>query len=81
MTILFGFCEFSGKTIHATIVDARLDELKRHLHETEISIASLTITCGFKSENYAKNLFETRFGMSMTPWRAQHALKRTPTLR
>ena len=65
------FREFSGKTVHATIVDARLDELRRCLHETEISITSLTAACGFESENYAKNLFKARFGMSMSAYRAR----------
>ena len=73
------FREFSGKTIHSTIIETRLEELCRRLHETEIDIARLSAACGFKSENYAKNLFKARFGMSMTVWRAQHA-KRRPDL-
>ena len=40
------------------------------LRETEISISSLTAACGFESENYAKNLFKARFGMSMSAYRA-----------
>ena len=64
------FREFSGKTIHATIIETRLEELKRRLRETEIAIASLTAACGFESENYAKNLFKARFGMSMSAYRA-----------
>ncbi|MDY6418366.1 MAG: substrate-binding domain-containing protein [Bacteroidales bacterium] len=64
------FREFSGKTVHEAIVEARLEELKRRLRETEISIASLTAACGFESENYAKNLFKARFGMSMSTYRA-----------
>lgn len=66
------FREFSGKTIHATIIETRLEELKRRLRETEYSIASLSAACGFESENYAKNLFKARFGLSMSAWRAQH---------
>ena len=65
------FREFSGKTIHAAIVDARLDELKRRLRETETGIANLTAACGFESENYAKNLFKSRFGLSMSAYRAR----------
>ena len=65
------FREFYGKTIHATIVDTRLDELKRRLRETGTSIASLTAACGFESENYAKNLFKARFGLSMSAYRAK----------
>ena len=66
------FREFSGKTIHATIIETRLEELKRRLRETEYSIASLSAACGFESENYAKNLFKARFGLSMSAWRAHH---------
>ena len=64
------FREFSGKTIHEALVETRLEELKRRLRETEISISSLTAACGFESENYAKNLFKARFGMSMSAYRA-----------
>ena len=64
------FREFSGKTIHEALVETRLEELKRRLRETEISITSLTAACGFESENYAKNLFKARFGMSMSAYRA-----------
>ena len=64
------FREFSGKTIHATIIETRLEELRRRLRETEISITNLTAACGFESENYAKNLFKARFGMSMSAYRA-----------
>lgn len=63
------FREFSGKTIHETIVEKRLEELKRRLRETDIGIASLSAACGFESENYAKNLFKARFGMSMSAYR------------
>lgn len=72
------FREFAGATIHAIIVKTRLDDLKRRLRDTDIDIASLSAACGFESENYAKNLFKARFGMSMSAWRAQHAAQSPP---
>ncbi len=70
------FREFDGRSIHEIIVESRLEELKRGLADSEITISRLTAACGFKSENYAKNLFRRRFGMTMTAWRSRHA---TPT--
>lgn len=68
------FREFVGSTIHATIIETRLGELKRRLRETEIDIASLSSACGFASENYAKNLFKARFGMTMSTWRTSRLI-------
>lgn len=68
------FRQFTGQSILAAILKARLDEVKRRLRDTDTPIAKLTAACGFKGENYAKKLFRSRFGMSMSAWRAQHSL-------
>lgn len=63
------FRQFTGQSILAAILKVRLDELKRRLRDTETPIAKITAACGFKGENYAKKLFRSRFGMSMSEWR------------
>ena len=60
------------------ILEVRLEEVKRRLRDTNTPIAKITAACGFRGENYAKKLFKSRFGISMTAWRAQHAGKRNP---
>ena len=67
------FRQFTGQSILAAILKIRLDEVKRRLHDTDTPIAKITAACGFRGENYAKKLFKSRFGISMTRWRANHA--------
>ena len=64
------FNEFDGRSIHEVIVDTRLEELKRLLADSDIPIARITAACGFSSDNYAKNLFRRRFGMTMSDYRS-----------
>ena len=70
------FRQFTGQSILAAILKARLEEVKRRLRDTNTPIAKITAACGLQGENYAKKLFKKRFGISMTAWRAQHANKR-----
>ena len=72
------FRQFTGQSILAAILEVRLEEVKRRLRDTNTPIAKITAACGFRGENYAKKLFKSRFGISMTAWRAQHAGKRNP---
>ncbi len=64
------FREFGGSSVHEAIVSRRLEELKRRLALSDASIASVTAACGFRSENYAKNVFKAKFGISMSDWRS-----------
>lgn len=66
------FRQFTGQTILSTILKIRLDEVKRRLRDTETPIAKITAACGFRGENYAKKLFKSRFGVSMSAWRSQN---------
>ena len=58
-------------SILSAIIKIRLDEVKRRLRDTDTPIAKITAACGFHGENYAKKLFKSRFGISMTAWRTQ----------
>lgn len=73
------FNEFDGRSVHEVIVDTRLEELKRLLADSDIPIARVTAACGFGSENYAKNLFRRRFGMSMSEFRSTSSSRQDDT--
>ena len=66
------FRQFTGQSILSAILKIRLDEVKRRLRDTDTPIAKITAACGFHGENYAKKLFKSRFGISMTAWRARN---------
>ena len=71
------FRQFTGQSILAAILKVRLDEVKRRLRDTNTPIAKIAAACGFRGENYAKKLFKSRFGVSMSVWRAQHSTRQT----
>ena len=66
------FRQFTGQSILSAILKIRLDEVKRRLRDTDTPIAKITANCGFHGENYAKKLFKSRFGISLTAWRARN---------
>jgi len=65
------FREVRGESVLSVIVAARLKELKRLLRDTNLPIAEITARLGWESENYPKNLFRRRFGLSMSEWRGR----------
>ena len=71
------FREFRGETVSKTIANRRLDEVKRLLSETGLSIRAITAKCGFANPNHLKNLFKRRYGLSMRDWRNNQAPGRT----
>ena len=52
-----------------TIIERRLDEVRRRLAGTKEKIDAIASACGFDNSNYLKNLFKKRFGMSMREFR------------
>ena len=65
------FRQFTEQSILTAILNTRLSEVKRRLRDTDTPIAKITAACGFRGENYAKKLFKSRFGLSMTDWRTK----------
>ena len=63
------FREFCGETVSAAITRRRLEEVKRLLSKTNLSIRAITSRCGFANPNHLKNLFRRHFGLSMRRWR------------
>ncbi len=63
------FRELTQKSILETILEIRLNALKEKIAATRRPIGTLTLECGFRSENHAKALFRQRFGLSMRAFR------------
>ena len=63
------FREFRGETVAESIARRRLEEVKRLLEDTGLSIRAITAKCGFSNANHLKNLFKRTTGMSMREWR------------
>lgn len=70
------FREITGQSVLETILAQRLEAVQRKLASSRLTIRAITATCGFRSENYAKNLFKKRFGMSMKEYKAIHGPRR-----
>jgi LacI family transcriptional regulator len=63
------FRELQGNSIMQTIIEKRLDEVRRRLAGGKEKIDVIASACGFDNSNYLKNLFKKRFGMSMSEFR------------
>lgn len=66
------FREVRGESILSVITTARLTELKTQLANTDTPIGEITRSLGWTSENYPKNLFRKKFGISMKEYRESH---------
>ena len=63
------FRETQKTTVGRLITDTRLAEVARLLHGTSIHIGAIPELCGFWNANALKNLFKSRYGMSMRDYR------------
>ena len=63
------FHEFSDKGLHETIVEKRLEALKRKLVSSRQTIVSVTSTCGFANPTHVKTLFKRKTGLTISAWR------------
>ena len=63
------FRELQHETIRTAIVRARMEELKRRLVSSRDTIEKISFDCGWTNPNAAKNLFKSRFGISMRDFR------------
>ena len=70
------FHQFQKESILSAITRARVEELKRRLRETDAPIGRITADCGFLNASYAKTLFLSKVGQTMTAYRnAKQALR------
>ena len=58
------FQQMNGKSIHETILDTRLENVKRKLTRTTAPLSQIAAECGFGSANRLSHLFHERFGIS-----------------
>lgn len=67
------FRETQKTSVGQLITATKLGEVSRRLRETKLSISAIQELCGFKNANALKNLFKSRYGVSMRDWRAQNS--------
>ena len=65
------FRECTGSSILGTLLDIRLDEIRRQLITSAIPIKNITANCGFSNEYHAKRMFKAKFGMTMRQYRSE----------
>ena len=61
-----------GRTVRDEILRVRLDEAKRLLAMTRISIGDIAAKCGFRTSSALKAVFARHLGSSMRKWRAEN---------
>ena len=64
------FREMTGSTIHDTIIERRLADVKRMLLQTKRSMSAIAAETGFGSPNNLKKIFKRRLGQTMTQFRS-----------
>ena len=65
------FHELHSMSVARSILDVKLDAVKRLLAETDEYIVVISRKCGFPNPNHLKNVFAAKFGISMRDWRRQ----------
>ena len=63
------FRELQKKTVRETILDVRLEEVRRRLRTTGAPVKRIAAACGFSSANRLTHLFKAKYGLSMSVWR------------
>ena len=64
------FREYCKKSIHETIIETKLKELATRLLISNRSIGSVAAAMNFHDLSYLGRLFRSRYGMTMSEWRA-----------
>ena len=63
------FQQMSGKSIHKTILDIRLEAVRHRLKHTTASLSQISAECGFASANRLSHLFFERFNIYPSDFR------------
>ena len=69
------FREARGTTLGESILNFRLDEVRRLLRETDEPLDEIAARCGYCNPNYLRNLFRRRFVITPSAYRAAHRRK------
>jgi len=65
------FREHLHTSVYATILNIRLEEVKRRLRAADDTIGQIALDCGWQNPASLKNLFKRLYGQSMRTWRAR----------
>ena len=63
------FREYQGETIREAILRSRLEEVKKRLVSTKLSVTKVARVCGFTDIPHLQVVFKKRFGLPMGKWR------------
>lgn len=63
------FREHLGESVYASILNVRLEEVKRRLRTSSDQIGRIAVDCGWENPASLKNLFKRLYGVSMRDWR------------
>lgn len=70
------FHELNDRTVAASILETKLEAVKRALSISDDRITVIAANCGFSNPNHLRNIFLARTGLSMREWRKRHAIER-----
>ena len=65
------FRQVEGRSIRRAIEDRRLDEAKKLLRRTKLSVTEIAARTGFSGQNRLSHLFKSRFGLAPENWRGK----------
>ncbi len=65
------FKDVTGKSPHAFFIELRLEEAKRLLETTTISITEIAGQCGFEQAQYFATVFRQKVGLTPSAWRLE----------
>ncbi len=65
------FREHLGESVYSTILNIRLEEVKRRLRTSSDQIGRIAVDCGWENPASLKNLFKRLYGVSMRDWKAR----------
>lgn len=65
------FREYQGETIREVILRTRLEEVKKRLSTTQLSVTKVARVCGFTDIPHLQMVFKKHFGVPMGKWRRE----------
>lgn len=65
------FREYHGETIREVILRTRLEEVKKRLATTQLSVTKVARVCGFTDIPHLQVIFKKCFGVPMGKWRRE----------
>jgi two-component system response regulator YesN len=72
------FHRVTGRLLSQFLKEKRLEKAARLLKSGNIRVSQVARRCGFDSENYFRQQFRLRYGMSPRQFRATGTLRSTP---